>query len=93
MIMISRPSKPIERTAKGTTKRRATIRIYEPDIEALYASFSYSVFTEDIAAASFRGPESLTFVRELVHRIAMRPLGDDEDIFQHGCDRCVSTLS
>lgn len=86
---MSKSSKPIEHTAKGTARRRPMLELYKEEISALYSSFADSS-QNDIAPPSRWGDsEGLEFVRKLVARAMTTKLKDDEDIFQRGCDRFV----
>lgn len=65
------------------------LELYKEEISALYSSFADGS-QNDIAPPSLWGDsEGLEFVRKLVARVMTTKLKDDEDIFQHGCDRFV----
>jgi hypothetical protein len=36
MVLVSRPSKPFSYSGKGTVRKAAVIKEYEPEINALY---------------------------------------------------------
>ena len=89
MIMFTIPSKPFSYTGKGTTRRHAIIKEYDPEIDALYQA---SVTHKDIVApSSWDASSTLRFVRAVVHKALGREVEDDVDLFQSGCDRSVNS--
>ena len=87
MILVSKEAKPFTYTAKGTPRRKAVITDYETEIEELYGT------VEDTAINGFTSPEtwsleaSRAYARTVVLGVMMTTLGDDDDLFAHGCDR------
>ncbi|KAJ7153225.1 hypothetical protein C8R46DRAFT_1357140 [Mycena filopes] len=91
MILVADPSKAVELTAKGTVRREATLEIYRDEIQDIYTSVEKSSQTHLTAPESFDASSSLEFVRKVVAEVMMQTPGDDEDIFQHGCDSLQAT--
>ncbi|KAI0070731.1 acetyl-CoA synthetase-like protein, partial [Panus rudis PR-1116 ss-1] len=91
MIMVARPSKPFQYTAKNTARRQAIINDYEQEIEALYAAVAETIQADIAPPTSWTDSSTLGFVRQVVHRVLKHPLGDDDDLFQNGCDSLQAT--
>ena len=93
MILVSTQGKPFVYSTKGTARRKAVIANYEAEIEELYQT------VEDTATSGFNSPttwlleESVAYVRTVVLGVMMTTLGDDDDLFAHGCDRFGHYLS
>jgi hypothetical protein len=86
MILVSSPKKSFTHTAKLTARRQAIIAEYEPD--ALYDA------VDETAQAAKNFPKEWTkespseFTRELIGSVLRVPVkDDDDDVFQHSCDR------
>ncbi|KAM0142805.1 hypothetical protein ACHAO1_001043 [Botrytis cinerea] len=81
-VMFAKPEKPFLRAGKGTVQRAATIKLYEPEIEELFAN------TEDGEDNSLdtSSLESLTStLKDLVAKIAsVDEVSVDEDVFANG---------
>lgn len=91
MILVASPEKPFLYTPKGSIRRQVTLKEYDSEIEALYMSIEESS-QGDIAAPTEWNPEStLEFVRKTVHSVLKADITDEDDLFQYGCDRFVST--
>ncbi|KAI5119729.1 hypothetical protein M0805_008659 [Coniferiporia weirii] len=86
MVLVSSPSKPFGYAAKGTARRRVIIEEYKKEIEAVYKVVSASTQLDTPLPASWEQPRALEFVRLVVEKVIKRPIGDDMDIFQNGCD-------
>ncbi|KAJ7139272.1 hypothetical protein C8R44DRAFT_302385 [Mycena epipterygia] len=91
MILIADPSKPLELTAKGTPRRAASLEMYKDEIRAIYAAAEVSSQTHLAPPKVYDAPSSINFVRSVVRAVMVSPPGDDEDIFQHGCDSLQAT--
>ena len=87
MIMFTVPSKPFSYTGKGTTRRHAIIKEYDPEIEALYQASANR--KEITAPSSWGASNTLHFVRAVVNKALGREVEDGVDLFQSGCDRLV----
>ena len=87
MILVAKPDKPFTYTAKNTARRQAVINDYEPEIEALYNTVAEST------QASIPAPEvwdivaTTDFVRDVVRKVLRTPITNEDDLFDHGCDR------
>ncbi|KAJ7103042.1 hypothetical protein B0H15DRAFT_810726 [Mycena belliarum] len=91
MILVADPSKPIELTAKGTPRRQAVLNTYDPEIRSVYAAVEESSQTHLTAPDTYAAQGSLNFVRHVVSKVMREMPGDDDDIFQHGCDSLQAT--
>lgn len=89
MIMVSKPSKPFTYTAKNTARRQAVIKDYEEEIEELYSNVDETTQPGLLLPSNWSPAQSLEFVRAAIFTVLKRELGDQEDIFQNGCDRCI----
>jgi hypothetical protein len=92
MILVTKPDKPLELTAKGTPRRGVCLAIYEKEIEDLYNELEHSTQTEHKSPSEWTPEATLTFTRDVVLRNMMFPVSDEDDLFQNGCDRCVIIL-
>lgn len=87
MILVSKEGKPFAYSTKGSPRRKAVIASYQAEIEELYGT------VEDTTVNGFSSPttwlleESIAYVRTVVLGVMMTALGDDDDLFAHGCDR------
>lgn len=96
MILVSSPRKPFTLTAKLTARRQAIIAEYEAEIDALYDAVDETAQAVKYSPKEWTKQTSLQFARDLIHSVLKVSVGDDDDIFQHSCDRLVhpsSTLS
>lgn len=89
MIMVTSPSKPFSRTAKGTTRRPAILLDYETEIEDLYKVVEESAQTDLPPPTDWSSENSLEFIRAAVNKV-LPGVEDSDDIFQRGCDRSVA---
>lgn len=90
MIIIASPGKPFQYTAKGTARRQAVIKDYEAEIDTLYSAVDDTAQTPVSYPDQWTAPIVLQYIREVVrHVLRTDALGDDQDIFQNGCDRYV----
>lgn len=87
MILVADPSKPIELTAKGTPRRQAVLDMYQHEIRDVYAMVEQSSQTHLTAPENYDAATSLEFIRRVVAEVMVEIPGDDDDIFQRGCDR------
>ena len=92
MIVVSRPSKPFEYTAKGTARRQGTINMYDEEIKAAYAAVEDSSVQGVDPPANWDKDGATEFVRNVVGKVLPYEVGDDDDFFQIGADRCVLRL-
>lgn len=87
MILVSSPKKPFVLTAKLTARRQAVIAQYDPEIDALYDAVDETTQAVKHFPNEWTKQTSLEFARNLVGSVLKHPVGDDDDIFQHSCDR------
>lgn len=92
MILVASPSKPFEYTTKNTPRRNAVVELYEDEIESAYEAVEESSQIDVCVPQTWEEAECLWFARVSVERIMKLQIADDEDIFQAGCDRCVSAV-
>lgn len=92
MILIAKPSKPLERSVKGNIRRLSALDLYADEIEALYTA------SEAGAQKAAEAPQQPTtdslrvFVQSVVVSVvgANNVVGPDDDVFELGVDRCVT---
>ena len=87
MIIVSKPSKPFQYTAKSTARRQAIINDYADEIAALYAAVADSTQSTIPSPKEWDSVSILDFVRAVVNSVLKHGVKDDVDIFQYGCDR------
>ena len=87
MILVARPSKPFQFTAKNTARRQAIIAEYDDDIETLYQSVQTSSQADIPVPPSWSAGNATEFVRAVVRSVMKHQITDGDDLFQHGCDR------
>ena len=87
MILVSSPEKPFTHTAKLTARRQAIIALYQPEIDALYDAVDESILAITHIPNEWTEQTSLEFARNLIGSVLKHPVKDDDDVFQHGCDR------
>lgn len=90
MILVSNPSKPFTYTAKNTARRQAIINDYEDEIDELYTTVDESTQPGITLPSSWAASNALDFIRTVVSNVMKSTLADEDDLFQHGCDRCAS---
>lgn len=93
MILVSKPEKPFDYTAKFTVRRQAMITLYEPEIEALYKNVDETSLTGLHPPSKWDSSTTLEFVRRVVTTVVRGDLTNEEDLFQRGCDRLVTNTS
>jgi hypothetical protein len=87
MVLVTRKDKPFLYSAKGTPLRKAIITDYKTEIEELYQTVEdTSVKGLDSRPPTWSLEESTAYVRTVVHNVMTTTLGDDDDLFEHGCD-------
>ncbi|KAJ7753642.1 hypothetical protein DFH07DRAFT_921322 [Mycena maculata] len=91
MILVAKPQKPFTYTAKMTVRRQAVIANYEEEIIALYDTVDQTASLSIPALVQWDPDSIFDFVRDAVCNVMDAHLGDDEDIFQHGCDSLQAT--
>lgn len=91
MILVEKPSKPFQYTAKSTVRRQLVLSEYQTEIDELYRTVEASAQEIVAPPAEWTAESSLVFVRELVGKVLNKTVGDDADVFQHGCDSLQAT--
>ncbi|KAK6966634.1 acetyl-CoA synthetase-like protein [Favolaschia claudopus] len=91
MILVEKPDKPFTYTAKSTVRRQAVIAHYESEIDALYNTVDSSANLNLPPLSAWNAESVLNFVRDAVNSLLVTPVGDEDDIFQHGCDSLQAT--
>jgi DNA-directed RNA polymerase specialized sigma subunit len=87
MIIVASKEKPFFYTPKGSIRRSATLELYEAEIHTTYHAVAETA-QEDIPVPPEWSLEfALPFVRRVVSSVIKASLEDDDDLFQHGCDR------
>jgi hypothetical protein len=95
MILFTKPSKPFTYTGKETPRRHAILREYEPEIDELYASMdgATNLKSSIVPPKEWDISSTLTFVQAVVHDVMVNKVGDNDDLFEYGCDRFVSLFT
>ena len=89
MVLVAKPSKPFEYTAKNTPRRQGMIDKYSDEIEALYEVVEATTQTSIPLPKIWDIISVTNFVAAVVRGVLVHEVKDNDDIFQHGCDRCV----
>ncbi|KAI0033029.1 acetyl-CoA synthetase-like protein [Vararia minispora EC-137] len=84
MILVASPSKPFAYTLKMTPRKKAIVRDYEHEINALYDAVAETSQIEVDVPESWDRETALRFVREIVSKTMKEAVGDDENLFAHG---------
>lgn len=92
MIIVAKPSKPFTYTAKSTARRQAIIQDYEDEINLIYDAVDESNQVDIQPSLSWDDASTIYFIRTVVNKVLVRPVLDDEDFFERGCDRCVRAV-
>jgi thioester reductase-like protein len=92
-IIVAKPDKPFARAGKGTIVRKLTAKLYESEIEAVYAN-EYTKASakiprlQPILVPHFETATILTFIRSIL--IDSNPdfanIQEDDDLFSYGLD-------
>ena len=92
MILVSSPKKPFDLTAKMTARRQAVIAEYEPEIDALYDAVDETAQAVKYFPKEWTEQSSLEFARNIIDNVLKVTVRDDDDIFQHSCDRSAPSM-
>ncbi len=68
-------------------RRQATLNDYSAELETLYKTVEDSTQGGILPPLEWDGTSALEFVRNVVLQTLPRPVLDNQDLFQHGCDR------
>ncbi|KZT66436.1 hypothetical protein DAEQUDRAFT_739999 [Daedalea quercina L-15889] len=91
MIIVAKPSKPFTYTAKGTVRRQAVIDEYSAEINSLYDQVEESTQFSIPPPSHWDVVTATGFVRSVISKVLVHSVGDDDDIFEHGCDSLQAT--
>lgn len=86
MILVAKPAKPFEFTAKGTPRRAAILEAYEEEIETLYQNLDQMLPTDVVIPREWSLKSTTTLIRDIVRVILERDIADTDDIFVAGGD-------
>ncbi|KAK0499795.1 hypothetical protein EDD18DRAFT_1442304 [Armillaria luteobubalina] len=86
MIIVTKPGRPVAYTAKNTVRRQVTLDNYSEDIETLYKTVEGSAQSGILPPSEWDYTSTHEFVRNVVLQTFPRPIPDNADLFQHGCD-------
>ncbi len=92
MILVAKPSKPFEFTAKGTLRRNAILKAYEQEIEDLYKTVDDASQTNIVIPQLWTQKNIKIMIRDIVTTFVQRKLDDTDDIFVAGGDRYANGL-
>ncbi|SJL14868.1 uncharacterized protein ARMOST_18343 [Armillaria ostoyae] len=90
MVLVAKPSKPFEFTAKGTLRRNAILKAYEQEIEDLYKAVDGVSQTDVVIPQLWTLKNVMTMIREIVTAIFERKVDDTDDIFVAGGDSLIA---
>lgn len=86
MILVARPAKPFEFTAKGTPRRNAILETYKEEIEMLYKNLDQMLPTDVVIPPQWSLKDTTALIRDIVQALLERDIGDTDDIFIAGGD-------
>ena len=87
MILVTSPSKLFDYNAKGNIRRNPILQRYSQEIDALYADVERSVQPDIASPSDWNASSTEAFIRAVVHKVLVRPVSDEADLFRSGCDR------
>ncbi|KAK0472170.1 NRPS-like enzyme [Armillaria novae-zelandiae] len=86
MILVARPAKPFEFTAKGTPRRNTILEAYKEEIEMLYENLDQMLPANVVIPPQWSLKDTTTLIRDIVQVVLERDIGDTDDIFIAGGD-------
>ncbi|KAK0451170.1 NRPS-like enzyme [Desarmillaria tabescens] len=86
MILVAKPSKPFEFTAKGTLRRKAILKAYNQEIEDLYKAIDDATQADVVIPQLWTLRNVMAMIRGIVTAALERKIGDSDDIFVAGGD-------
>ncbi|KAK0196977.1 hypothetical protein F5146DRAFT_1153799, partial [Armillaria mellea] len=89
MILVAKPDKPFKYTSKNTARRQVILEDYSEEILDLYKSVEESTQTAISLPLEWDPDSTKDFVRTIVLQVLSHSILDDDDLFQHGCDRRI----
>lgn len=87
MILVAKSDKPFQYTAKSTARRQAIINEYKDEIDAVYSAVEATTQSSIPFPQVWDIMSATEFVRAIISSVLVHEVKDDDDIFQHGCDR------
>ncbi|KAK0442587.1 NRPS-like enzyme [Armillaria borealis] len=90
MILVAKPEKPFEFTAKGTPRRTAILEAYEEEIETLYQNLDQMLPTDVVTPREWSLKNTTILTRDIVRGILERDIADTDDIFVAGGDSLIA---
>ncbi|KAI0632701.1 acetyl-CoA synthetase-like protein [Trametes polyzona] len=92
MVTVTKPGKPFQYTAKGTPRRHVSLAEYAQEIEELYRRVEESSQVDVSLPETWTAEGTRTYIRTLVKKVLRAgSIGDDDDLFQQGCDSLQAT--
>ncbi|KAJ7760072.1 putative aminoadipate reductase [Mycena maculata] len=94
MILVTQPGKPMLRAPKGTVNKKATIALYNGEIEALYDTIEASgnAANDSVPPASWTAEDLEPWLRTQASVIADRDIRGGQDLFEQGFDSLNATF-
>ncbi|KAI0743094.1 acetyl-CoA synthetase-like protein [Daedaleopsis nitida] len=92
MILVTKPSKPFQYTAKGTPRRHICLNDYAEEVDEVYKRVEESSQVDVKAPAEWTEDTTREYVSEVVKRVLeVENINDQDDLFQLGCDSLQAT--
>ena len=87
-VAFTQPDKPMIRADKGTVKRSATAKLYEKEIDKLYADAEDATASLSTVQLDARDLDALTKALRymIIQIVGLQDIGTDDDIFAAGAD-------
>ena len=87
-VAFTHPDKPMIRTDKGTVKRSATAKLYEKEIDKLYADAENATASMSTVQLDARDQDAVTKALRymIIQTVGLQDIGTDDDIFTAGAD-------
>lgn len=87
-VAFTHPDKPMIRTDKGTVKRSATAKLYEKEIDKLYADAEDAHTSMSTIQLDARDQDAVTKALRymIIQTVGLQDIGADDDIFTAGAD-------
>ncbi|VUC32365.1 unnamed protein product [Clonostachys rosea] len=92
MIIFTLPDKPMSRASKGTVQRKATIHLYETELDALYKNTNKPVTNLPNGIGSHDVTSVMKHIIATSTDIPIDGLNPDDDLFELGLDSLQVTL-
>ncbi|QRV95000.1 AMP binding enzyme [Ceratobasidium sp. AG-Ba] len=91
-IVFTHPDRPLPHTPKGTVPRSAAIKLYQVDIEAMYASIEKGEEVDTTGPSDWTEENATKWLKDYVGGLLGRELDAEGDLFQQGLDSLTATL-